>query len=92
MTFKTKDIKASLCKKGFAESNTDHKVFWFYIDGTRTPIRTKFSHSANEVGDNLIHLMANQIHLTKGEFVKFAVCQISEQEYIEIQKELGNLR
>jgi hypothetical protein len=92
MTLKTKDIKANLCKKGFAESNTDHKVFWFYIDGTRTPIRTKFSHSANEVGDNLIHLMANQIHLTKGEFVKFAVCEISEQEYIEIQKELGNLR
>jgi hypothetical protein len=92
MTLKTKDIKANLCKKGFAESNTDHKVFWFYINGTRTLIHTKFSHSADEVDDNLIHLMANQIHLTKGEFVKFVVCQITEQEYIEIQKELGNLR
>jgi hypothetical protein len=92
MTLKTKDIKLNLCKKGFAESNTDHKVFWFYIDGTRTSIKTKFSHSANEVDDHLIHLMANQLHLTKSEFVKFAVCEISEQEYIETQKELGNLR
>jgi hypothetical protein len=82
----------NLCKKGFAESNTDHKVFWFYMDGTRTSIHTKFSHSANEVDDNLIHLMANQIHLTKGEFVKFVICQVSEQEYIEIQKGLGNLK
>ncbi|MDR1256918.1 MAG: hypothetical protein LBJ86_04165, partial [Spirochaetaceae bacterium] len=76
----------------FAESDTDHKVFWFYIDGTRTSLRTKFSHSAKEIDDNLIHLMANQIHLTKGEFVKFVICQISEQEYIEIQKRLGNLK
>jgi organic radical activating enzyme len=92
MTLKTKDIKLNLCKKGFAESNADHKVFWFYIDGIRTSIKTKFSHSANEVDDNLIHLMAKQIHLTKGEFVKFVICQITEQEYIEIQKGLGNLR
>jgi hypothetical protein len=92
MTLKTKDIKLNLCKKGFAESNTDHKVFWFYVNGTRTSIRTKFSHSANEVDDNLIHLMAAQLHLTKDEFVKLAICEISKQEYIEIQKELGNLR
>ncbi|MDR1307466.1 MAG: hypothetical protein LBK74_07825 [Treponema sp.] len=92
MTLKTKDIRLNLCKKGFAESNTDHKVFWFYKDGMRTPIRTKFSHSANEVDDNLIHLMANQIHVSKSEFVKFVMCQISEQEYIEIQKGLGNLK
>jgi hypothetical protein len=62
------------------------------MDGTRTSIRTKFSHSANEVDDNLIHLMANQLHVTKGDFVKLAVCKISEREYIELQKELGNLR
>jgi hypothetical protein len=92
MILKTKDIKLNLCKKGFAVSNTDHKVFWFYINGIRTSIKTKFSHSANEVDDNLIHLMANQIHLTKSEFVKFAVCEINEQEYIKIQKGLGNLK
>jgi hypothetical protein len=92
MTLKTKNIKLSLCKKGFRESNTDHKVFWFYIDGARASIRTKFSHSAIEVDDNLIHLMANQIHLTKSEFVKFVICEISELEYIEIQKGLGNLK
>jgi hypothetical protein len=40
MTLKTKYIKLNLCKKGFAESNTDHKVF----------------------------------------------CEISEQEYIKLQK------
>jgi hypothetical protein len=92
MTLKTKDIKLNLSKKGFAESNTDHKVLWFYLDGARTTIRTKFSHSAKEIDDDLIHLMANQIHLTKGEFVKFVICEISEPEYIEIQKGLGNLK
>jgi hypothetical protein len=92
MILKTKDIKSNLCKKGFVEDNKDHKYFCFYYKGKLTALRTKFSHSANEVDENLIHLMAAQIHLTKGEFVKFVVCQISEQEYIEIQKGLGNLR
>jgi hypothetical protein len=92
MTLKTKDIKSNLLRKGFIEDNKDHKYFYFCHNGKPSRIRTKFSHSANEIDDNLIHLMAKQIHLTKGEFVKFAVCEIGEQEYIEIQKGLGNLR
>jgi hypothetical protein len=92
MILKTKDIKSNLCRKGFVEDDKDHKYLCFYHNGKPSAIHTKFSHSANEVGDNLIHLMASQIHLTKGEFVKFAVCEISEQEFIEIQKELGNLK
>jgi hypothetical protein len=92
MTLKTKDIESNLCKKGFVKDNKDHKYFYFCRHGKPTSIKTKFSHSANEVDDHLIHLMASQIHLTKGEFVKFVACQISEQEYTEIQKELGNLK
>jgi predicted transcriptional regulator len=92
MILKTKDIKSNLCKKGFVEDNKDHKFFYFSHNGKPSAIHTKFSHSANEVDDNLIHLMANQIHLTKSEFVKFVVCEINEQEYTEIQKGLGNLK
>jgi hypothetical protein len=92
MTLKTKDIKSNLCKKGFIEDNKDHKHFCFFRNGKPTVIRTKFSHSAKEIDDNLIHLMANQIHLSKGEFVKFVICEISEPEYIEIQKGLGCLK
>jgi hypothetical protein len=92
MVLKTRDIKSNLCKKGFVEDNKDHKYFCFYHNGKPSAIHTKFSHSVNEVDDHVIHLMANQLHLTKGEFVEFAACEISEQEYVEIQKGLGNLR
>jgi hypothetical protein len=71
-------IKVNLCKKDFAESNTDHKVFWFYIDGIHTSIRTKFSHSANEVDDNLIHLMAKPDTLNQRRICK--VCNLSNKQ------------
>ncbi|MDR1148741.1 MAG: hypothetical protein LBK66_08930 [Spirochaetaceae bacterium] len=92
MTLKTKDIESNFCKKGFIKDNKDHKYFYFCYNGKPSAIRTKFSHSARDIDDNLIHLMAKQIHLTKDEFVKFVICEISEQEYIEVQKALGNLK
>jgi hypothetical protein len=54
MVLKTKDIKSNLCRKGFIEDNKDHKYFYFCHHGKPAAIRTKFSHSANEVDDHLI--------------------------------------
>jgi hypothetical protein len=37
------------------EDDKDHKYFYFCYNGKPSAIHTKFSHSANEVDDNLIH-------------------------------------
>jgi len=80
---KSKDVEKALCKKGFEMSNTDHRVFWFYIDGKKTNIHTKTSHNSQDIDDYLQSCMARQMQLTKNEFLLFISCQMSFEKYIE---------
>ena len=81
----SKSIKRNLVKKGFRESNTDHKRYYYYsTEGKKTDIRTKLSHGDKTISKDLIAKMAKQIKLTNGEFVRFASCDISQEEYEEI--------
>ena len=86
-TLKINTIKTNMLKKGFKLRNGDHKYLHFYYNGHETMIKTKYSHGEIEIDDFLIEKMAKQIKLTKPEFIKFATCTLSEQEYINILKE-----
>lgn len=86
-TLKTKDIKTSLCKKGFVEDNNNHKKLNFLLDGKKTRMRTQYSHGKNEVGEPLISMMARQIGLTKKQFIDLVSCSLSEEEYCLLVKE-----
>ena len=84
---KVKVVSTNLKKKGFRTEQGDHERFIFYYEGKKTAIRTKISHGEKEIGIHLVKKMANQLHLEKEEFVKFALCDISEKEYIAILHE-----
>jgi len=91
-TLKAKDVEKALCKKGFEKSNTDHRVFWFYIDGARTNIHTKISHNSQDIDDYLQSCMARQMQLTKNDFLLFVSCQMNFKTYIERIKSSGVLK
>lgn len=88
---KVSDIDKNLQKKGFVSHSGDHIYYFFYDNNKKTDIFTKVSHSADEIGDPLISRMSKQLKLSKDQFIKFAKCIISENEYKEILKEGGYL-
>ena len=81
----------NLKKKGFIESESkskDHIWLDFWNEGKFTTIRTKVSHSGKDLYDFHISEMAKQIYLKKSEFLDFVNCPLSEDEYVEILKNL----
>jgi len=83
MTLKTKDIEKSLTRKGFSVYTNDHKYFVFTDDDRKTEIRTKISHSHNEIGDDLISKMSRQLQIDKKIFADFIECIKSETDYVQ---------
>lgn len=88
---KTLDIKRSLCKKGFKESEGDHHQYFLYYMGKKTSIRTKISRNETDIGDPLIKAMAAQIKLTKDAFCDYVECKLGVDQYYEILRKSGNL-
>lgn len=83
-TRKPKELKQGLKNKGFKESNQDHKFYFLYIDGKRTPIKTKVSHGSKEYGDGLLIAMKHQVRLdTKQQFLDLVDCDMTKEEYIQ---------
>ena len=82
-SLKASEVSRNLQKKGFVAHDTDHTFYVFEVAGKSSEIRTKISHGEKEIGAHLINKMSKQLHLTKAEFVDFATCKISEEEYKE---------
>lgn len=89
---KTLDGKATykaLLKKGFSVASNkspDHKWVEFWHEGKLTRVKTKVSHSGEDINDFLIGQMSKQVYLTKKQFISFAECQINKEEYIQLLK------
>ena len=93
-TLDAKKAYKNFCKKGFKESpnnSPDHKYIEFWHEGKVTSIRTKFSHGKKEIDKSLIGIMSRQIRLQRADFINFAQCRISEEEYIEKMKSTNHL-
>jgi len=87
-TLETREIRSNLRKKGFEESlSGDHVYLHYYVQGKKSSIFTKISHGRREVGDSLIGPMAKQLRLSKNDFVEFAKCRITQEQYNEIVKD-----
>lgn len=91
MPLKSKEVKTAICKKGFQEENSDHKRYVFWHNGTKTKLRTMMSHNEQEIGANLQTAMAQQLRLSKKEFLLFVSCKMSEAEYKAIMSSRGHL-
>lgn len=79
---RTSEVENNLLSKGFEMKAGNHKFFYFYYQGKKSSIFTKTSHSSKELDDYLIKQMSRQLKLEKSDFIKFASCTISEEEYI----------
>jgi hypothetical protein len=84
----------NLKKKGFVDSinhSADHKYLEYFVDG-RLILYTKISHgSVKDLEDYHIRQMSSQCKLTKQQFVDFANCPLSSEDYLKILTEKGEL-
>ena len=88
MVFKATDVESALCRKGFVRKGGDHRFFIYRTkEGLDTTIQTKVSHSATDVGKELISLMSKQCGLSKNQFADLVRCPLSRDRYEEILKE-----
>ncbi len=82
-TMKTREIRASLLKKGFHNSNNDHEFFHLYVHGKKTSIFTKISLGETECGDTLLGIMSRQLRLKRNQFDLLVGCKLTEEAYVE---------
>jgi len=85
MPRKQADVEKSLLNKGFQSGGGDHNYFFYHSKaGKKTIVRTKTSHGAREIDDNLLAQMAKQCRLTNKDFGLLIDCPLSRDAY-EVQ-------
>ena len=84
--YKSKEIGASLKKKGFVENlSRDHIRYTLYVDGKKTEIYTFISHGKKDYDDFLISKVKNQLRLqSKSEFQNLIECPMTKENYIKL--------
>jgi hypothetical protein len=80
----------SLKKKGFVQSNGDHKYYELFHEG-KMILHTKVSHNGQDINDYLIGQMKNQCMIEKKEFLDLINCPLSKEDYLALLKEKGLL-
>ena len=87
-----REVESALLKKGFKQREGDHHHFiYFGLDGNKTPVVTKTSHtqSMRDIPDALLSLMAKQCKLSKREFLNLVDCPLSRDEYHKLLDSQG---
>ena len=88
MPRKSREIRASLEKKGFSVEEARKHIHFVYVDlqGRTTTARTMISHDASgsDIGDSLLGKMARQVGLDKRDFLNLIDCSLTRQEFDEI--------
>lgn len=81
----TKKTAQNLCSKGFEKGRDGKHIPYNYrtLSGKKTPITTHISHtpSHKDLDDRLISSMAQQCKLSRADFISFAECTMSQQQY-----------
>lgn len=86
---KADSVTKALKKKGFFEGSGKHVVYQFFADGEDTPVFTHVSHNKQEIDSFLQSRMANQLHLSKQEFIDMVSCKIGYDELVRKYIELN---
>ncbi|KPF46163.1 hypothetical protein [Rhizobium sp. AAP43] len=87
-------VQENLPKKGFVEQDDRSHIFYhFYHEGKKTHIRTHVSHGSKykTLGDDLVSSMAKQCKTTAKNFRGLAECTLSQEGYIKLLKEAGEI-
>ena len=84
---KIKDIISSMTKKGFKlDVDGKHKRLIYMHNGKISSIVTHYSHSSDQIGDFLIRKMADQIKISKKQFLQLIECTLSADGYLQLVK------
>lgn len=89
---KTDQIGAALTSKGFQAQDTHHEMYWLYVDGKKTSVRTRLSHGEREYGDNLLGQMAKQVGLVRRELDDLIDCPLTGPQYRALLIERGRVK
>jgi len=91
---KQAEIEKSLQKKGFMlDTRGDHRfLFYKSMDGKTSPIRTKTSHGAKEIGNSLLGQMAKQCGLSLPQFSELVDCRLNQENYENILRATGQMK
>ena len=82
MPISRKDAETSLQRKGFMQLSGDHNFFVYHtLDGKKTAVRTKTSHSHRDLSDGLLAVMARQCRLSNSQFKDLVHCPLSREAY-----------
>lgn len=90
----TLDIARALLGKGFRQRQGDHKRYFLYVDGRKTSIWTKLSHSVKQYGPNLLAKIQKQLRFQgdRQRFNDLLDCPMSYEEYVAYLRERGHIR
>lgn len=87
---KARDVKQSLLRKGFRETDKrDHYYYFFYHDNKKTNIFTKISHNETDIGDKLCSCMAKQVRLNNAQFQELVDCPLTQRDVTKWALHLG---
>jgi hypothetical protein len=68
-------------------------MFWYYLDGKKTSIRTRTSHGENEFNDGLMSERRKQIGLaSKQQMIDLIECPLTSDKLKQILIENGRVR
>ena len=85
-------LVSGLLRKGFERVETHHTMLWFTVEGRRTSIHTWISHGKRKLDYRLLRLVAKELHLSKGELLRFVQCEMSYEDYLHRLIEAGHVR
>jgi len=85
---KNKVIVRRLMKKGFDARMSKHIKLIFMYNGRDTGIRTWISHGKAEISDQLLSRMAEQINLSRQQFLDLIDCRLDKTGLIVIYGEM----
>lgn len=88
----TRAIRKALTAKGFRGEQSHHQMFFLYVEGKRTQVRTRISHGKREYGDSLLAQMARQVRLQRREFNDLIECPMSGEAYLQLLRERGEVK
>lgn len=91
--YKARIIEAALLAKGFQNiAAPHHEMYWLYVGGKKTGVRTRISRGIKEYGDDLLGAMARQLRVRRAELDDLILCPMSAGDYVELLREHGDVR
>jgi hypothetical protein len=86
-----KEVSRALPRKGFQKKDGDHHFYILYVDGRKTPIRTKVSHGTKDYTGGLWQRLRKQLKLSNKELQRMLECSLNHEAYVKILMDGGHI-